>query len=698
MSAAANSTLSRRPPGAARIAGLLLLLLPAVASAQPSAARRDLDTAGLFIEAAAGWDGTVSRSVPVSVSFLIRNDAEQMIEAELFLTNPVSEEELSLGEIVVSAKTARRVTSIHALEEWDECFAELRVGRDVLWRRELALTTGNEFDDASNFALFIDDTGRRLTLPTPPDDTTLYRPELLVGGTDGRRAKCLAAKSWQVPNHPAPLSIIQAVIFPEKAPDDLLNEVQWIALAKWMCAGGIIFVHGESEKIITKLIESAPLDVDAVDSSGLFTVRRVGLGGLYLYSQPITASEGAELRSQVATLIARLPKSPIEPLLDSSNYNYRGSERADLNRVIVLLFFLSYAVLIGLVSLVLFRLSQRRIAIYAGFVVAVASIVSGVLGGYLRFSRGDLNWTTVTQASAGGLVQFGKIDVRSAGGRNTRVAVAGNEADLQSIPNPQLWYMWNSRRVGHPAFTWQADLLPEIADTCQASVPMTPWGRRVLRATAFERGVRPLDFELKLDPLTATTDGIGNTVAVGKVSLKVVNNLPFDLTNCTLIIGGTRQASEYQQALLQRQSSGWQGTVAYNAQGVQVAPTIGNGLIDVYNRRQIGSFPAGKTTEESYDATFDVAQNDWSQMLQFRGTAISTPKIPYLGGSTAWIIGEISKSSILQIDEQHSDFDEEDGPVHLFLQEIQPGDLIDATAFLRPPPPAADNSAQPATE
>jgi len=690
MSAAANSSLFRH---LAR-GGFLLLLIPALATAQQDESRRDLDTAGLFIEAAAGWDGTVSRSVPVPLSFLIRNDSEQMIEAELVLYDPIAEEELSLGEVVVSGNTVRRVTSIQALEDWEECFAELRVGRDVLWRRELALTTGSEFDDASNFALFVDDGGRRLALPTPPDDSTLYRPEFLVGGTDGRRARCLTAKSWQMPNHPAPLSIIQAVIFPEKAPDDLLNEVQWIALAKWMSAGGIVFVHGDSEKIITKLIESAPLDVDAIDSSGPFTVRRVGLGALYLYSQPITASEGAELRAQLATTIARLPKSPVEPLLESSNYFYRSSERADLNRVIVLLFFLGYAVLIGLVSLVLFRLSQRRIAIYAGFVVAVASIVSGVLGGYLRFSRGDLNWTSVTLGSPGGLVQYGKLDVRSAGGRNTRVAVSGNEIDLQFIPHPQLWYQWNSRRVGHPAFTWQADLLPNVADTCQASVAMTPWGRRVLRASAFERGVRPLDIALQVDPVILNPDGSGNSVVVGKVSLKIVNNLPFDLTNCTLIIGGTRPIDEFQQAVIQQQASGWNRNAGLVLAPGQAAPSIGNGLVDVYNRRPLGSLPAGKTTEESYDATFDVVQNDWNQMLQFHGMAVSTPKISHLGTSSAWLIAEVAKSSILQIDEQQSDFDEGDEPVHLYLQEIQPGDLTDATSFLRPPPPTADNSAQ----
>jgi hypothetical protein len=207
--------------------------------------------------------------------------------------------------------------------------------------------------------------------------------------------------------------------------------------------------------------------------------------------------------------------------------------------------------------------------------------------------------------------------------------------------------------------------------------------------------VPPLDFEIKVFPAGSTTDSNGNSAARGTVALRLTNPLPFDLTNCTLIIGGTRTADEYQQALLQRQMSGWNQRAMYGVQQAQQAAPAGSGLVDVYCRQPLRDLTAGATIEESYECLFDVAQNDWNQLLHLQTAAISPPKIAHLGASTAWIIGRIRKSSIMQIDRQHSDFEEEDEPVHLFLQEIRPGDLIDADGFLRQSPPAADNSAQP---
>jgi hypothetical protein len=123
-------------------------------------------------------------------------------------------------------------------------------------------------------------------------------------------------------------------------------------------------------------------------------------------------------------------------------------------------------------------------------------------------------------------------------------------------------------------------------------------------------------------------------------------------------------------------------------------------LVDVYFRRPIGSLAAGKTMDESIDAAFEVVvlQNNWNQFIQLPGGAIVSPRISHLGASSAWIIGQIPRSATLQIDEQRGDFDEEEDPVHLFMQEIRPDDLIDVDGFLRQSTPAADNSAQPTSE
>lgn len=701
MSSAARRSHRRRAGRLARsclCVCLSLLLLAGVTRAQPDEDRQDIDAPGLFVEAAAGWDGTVSRSVAVPVSLLIRNDSDQLVEAELVLTDPTSGQELSLGELVIAAKTARRATTIHSLDDWDECFAELRSGREVLWRRELALNTGNTFDESFNFALFVDEGGRRLALPEPADHTFQYTTETSIGGTHGRRVRCLTARSWQLPNHPGPLSVIQAVVFPEQAPEELLNEVQWIALAKWVSEGGIVFVHAPSDKLVARLIASAPMDADPLDNSGPYGLRRVGLGALYLYPEPVMSSEGSGMRRDMAETIAMLPKSPVEAMLSSTHWYYRPSARSELNRTIVLLFFMGYALLIGVVSLLLFRLSQRRIAIYAGVVVGGASILSGVLGGYLRMSRGDLNWTSLTQASRRGVVQHARLEVRSAGARNTRVAVTGDDVDLQSVPGSSNWNPWNQQRAGYPPFNQQPNLLPSVERTFQASVAMTPWGRRELRATAFQRGVAAPAFELKLTPVRIVNDETGEAVERQQAALKLVNTLPFDLRNCTLVIGGTRRVDEYQLALQQQGNQGnmvWNNATNTWMQPAQPGLPANDGLADVYSRHRIGDLAAGATFEQTYDANFEILQNNWNP-IQLHDAQVTPPKIAHLGTSSAWIIGQVSASSVLQIDEQHSDFDPEEEPRHLYLQEIEPGDLADPDSVLRQrPAPASELSAEP---
>jgi hypothetical protein len=329
-------------------------------------------------------------------------------------------------------------------------------------------------------------------------------------------------------------------------------------------------------------------------------------------------------------------------------------------------------------------------------IVGVASIHSGFLGGYLRFSPGDLNWTTVTLASAGGVVQYGQIDVRSAGGRNTRVAVTGNEVDLQFIPGSQNWYSWNQRRAGCPPFTYQTKLLPSVADTWQTAVAMTPWGRRELRATAFQREFRALDFDVTLGPAVAASDENGKVLDQRQVTVKLVNHLPFDLKNCMLIIGGTRRAAGYQQALQQQFNNGWNNRGMWVQPGQQAVPT-GDALIDVYGQRGLGDLAAGATTEVSHDVAFEFQQDNTYRSLELQRSRMVPPDISHLGESTAWIIGQVSTSSVMEIDEQHSDFDAEEEPVHLFVQKIRPEDLSDPEGFLRQLP-SADSSADPATE
>jgi hypothetical protein len=662
---------------------VFLVLFPSsVAPAQTDRSSEDIDSPGLVIEAAAGWDGTVDLSTPVPISFLIRNDSDRIIEGDLRLSDPLRGHEVSLGEVVVAPGTARRVASIQAMTDWFECIATLSDGTQVLWRRELPLQTANEFTENVNFALFIDDGGRRLELPGSVSPTTaLAAAQLPVAGEKGRPLRCLTAKTWQLPNHPGPLMAIKALIFPEGAAEDPLNAAQWEAVAEWMCQGGVVFVHGQSAGIIDRLTSSAPLDADPAGPSGGFVVRRVGLGALYEYAEPLLPSAGHEVRQRIGETIARLTQNRIGSLLDSANWYYRRGGRADLNRILVVVFFGFYTFLSGVVALLLFRLSQRRMGAYLVGVVVGASILSGLLGGYLRFSQGDLHWTTVTQVGAGGAVQVGRIEVQSAGGRNTHVAIQGEHADLQFVGADPRYNPWYRPQTGYPPFTWQPNLAPGTDDTYRVNVTMTPWGRRRLRATAFQRAMRPLDFKLEFEPRESPQKSAGESaqpfdIPSGVFKLKLVNHLPFELVNCWLVIGVTCPASE------QATATQPPAYAPYRMGGPSPpASTPVDGLIDVYQQRPVQHVAAGAAHADTFDAEFQVLRNNWDQMLHLPGGSLSPPRIARLGAASAWIVAHIEDSPIMTIDQPRSDFVPREH-LHLFVQEILPEDMPDASLFL----------------
>ncbi len=53
---------------------------------------------------------------------------------------------------------------------------------------------------------------------------------------------------------------------------------------------------------------------------------------------------------------------------------------------------------------------------------------------------------------------------------------------------------------------------------------------------------------------------------------------------------------------------------------------------------------------------------------------MGTPGLSRLGTASAWIIGRLEQSPIIEIDESRSDFVEND-QLHIFMQEIEPEKL-----------------------
>ena len=680
------------------LAAAFALALTSPASAQFGPPAGEVDSPGLTVEATAGWDGTVDQATPVPVSLLLKNETDRIVEGRLALSDPMNGYQVDLGEVFVSPHSTRRVTSIQNLGDWFECFATLSDGERTLWRLELALSTGNDFAANVNFALLMDDGGRQLQFPGAISDTAaVAATDAVVAPESGRPVKCLTVKSWQVPNHFGPLAVAQAIVFPEEADADALNRVQWRAAAEWTSQGGTVFVHRDSQEIVDRLMRFAPTDDGPATPSGEFLVRRVGLGAVYEYSHDLFSSDGSEVRRRIGETVAKLPKQQINSLIGTADVHRRRGGQADVNRILIVVFFGSYMLLSGAVTMLLFRLNRQRIAAYTVVVVAGACVLSALLGGHLRFSPGDLRWISVTQAGTGGVVQVARIEVQSAGGRSTRVAVTGERPDLQYAGRVRRYRPWHQAPKGFPPFTWQPSLAKAAEDAYQINVPMTPWGRRRLHATGFRRGLQPMDFALNFEPSRppagSRPDGPATLESTaGQFTLKLVNRLPHAVSEGWLIVGTSQPGP----------SPGSSGqVVAMNSlQGQSASPlpaTPGTtGPTDVYHMERLQPLAAGAALQMTFASNFRLMRDDWEMVRSWTEGSLTPPRLSRIGTASAWIIARLETSPILSIDTERSDFvllDE----LHLFVQELPPEDMPDGfTSHRAADPKDADSAESPA--
>lgn len=665
---------------------MVALLASSIARAQLDSSPDDVDTPGLRIEAVAGWSGAVDASRPVPLSFLIHNETERNLEGILALSDPISGQTVSLGDVFVSPQSARRLTSIQALVNWYNLDAKFVSRGQVLWRRELEVTF-TRCDSRFSNVLYVDKAGGKLRFLDSPGSaastTTGSNIQTLTAGIAGRPIQCLSAKPGHIPNHPGPLVSLQAIVFPDGATEKDLNQVQLRAIGEWMCQGGTVFVHKDSPGLIRQLVESAPLLPDFATTTGPFEVRRLGLGALYEYATSLHHADKSALRQELADTIARLDRNQINTFCDSGRLNLARGGRADQNRLMVVSFFAIYA-LLGVFAIFLSRQSQKRIAVYTSCIVLGASVMSAMLGGYLRNSRGDVSWVTVTQAGVGGLVQVGTIEIQSAGSRNTRVAVQGERADLQFIntPNDRYTYYHDHlipRLTGYSPFTWQRNIATDRDDVYQVNVPMTLWGRRRCHATAFQRATPRIDFELGYEPSESERLAAGTPAALqatpdGEMSIKLVNRLPLDLNSVWLVVGISRAAPPTASPAAQSQPQSFAPASQQNSV---------DGRIDSYHVQQIASLASGGTLELKFPAHFQVRQYNWQMAGHWPSGSWIPPSLSRMGTVNAWIIARLPESPILSIDEDLSDFVPH-ASVHHFVQEILPEEIPDT---LKPPEP-----------
>ena len=651
-----------------RSAGLVALLMVVSwtsVHAQTESVRQDRNFGGLDVEFSAGWDNTVDRSRPVVVSFLIGNYTKDSIDGKLYLFDPDRGHRVEVGDVFLSSGASRQLSTIRDLSDWNECFAELQQNDIVIWRRELALNTGQAFLPYENAALVVNDSTRVLHFPQQDVDAVPSDGDTFVTAAGGRKVNFLTAKTWQIPLHSGGINVVQGMVFPEGASDRDLNDGQWQAVAEWMCLGGAVFLHHESDSILQKLSAVAPLGSEPEFQSDKFTVQRFGLGSVRIFHNTLFSDQGRDTCRAITAVVSVMSSHHVKVVPGTCLRSYEETSQADSGRMMILGFLGLYALFSGGITLLMFRKSRHYIRRYITVVVAVACTASAVLGGVLSMSKGDLRWVTVTQAAAGGAVQVANIDLQSAGGQDTQVVVHGRHADLQSVGKPPPHYYWYNQRQSLPAFTWQPNTAVEKEHSCRVRFPMTPWGNKRLSAQAFNPELRRLDVDLRFEPQPETT--VPGMIA-GRFSLQIVNHMPFDVLNCQLLLGVSRLAKPAGEPSPTRPEPAVQFQQVSQTESNDNSDGVAKSE-DLYQVRTLQLLPAGQTYEVSFDAGFYPISNIWELTSQWAHRTGQMARLPCSGIQRAWIIGTIAESSELRIDEQATNFVPRE-ETHLFIQEI----------------------------
>ena len=669
---------------ASRPQSLLILFLicvglptPVMGQSAVQSEDRQPDFPGLDIQAVVGWDGRVETDAPVPVSFLISNQSNEVLEGQLILSEPETEREINLGDVFVGPGSVRRFSSVLALSDWSDCVATYTDGSTDFWTRQLPLMTGKDFSEDVNYLLFVDDGGRALQLPVVEtsvaagsEQTAASAPESAGSANDrftprigfGRTVQPVSVKSWQIPQHPGPLTVAQAMLFSETAKVEMLNDPQWDAIARWVCLGGTIFVHESSKEVLERLKKAAPLGTLPAVLQDEYQMSLCGTGSIREYSGRLFSADESRAIKTVLEASSRLSRYSDVSSPDQLPRAYVGTSNANFTRLMVLAVFSIYLLFSGVVALLMFRSNRRRVMTYTVSVVTIACVAAALLGSYLRNSRGDLLWRSVIVGGPGGAVQVAQIQVQSAGGRNTQVAVRGKKTDLQLLRKKSTdrsdyysrFAMYNSGQtggvVGYAPFSVQPNLLKEEPDAFRIGVPITPWGVRQSIATAYDPELQGVQINLQFSPVGAVTldentnNGDSWTYVVpGQWNVSVTNRLPFDLTECQLLV--TTSVPHVPSSMMA-------------ASELQFSP--GRGEI------RMGDVAATATTTSSLSGiSVDVTMTHYWYNNQ--NTIEPEPAFP--GGSDIWFVGRVNQSPLLTIDDEHSDFEQFDG-VHYYMQKL----------------------------
>lgn len=148
----------------------------------------------------------------------------------------------------------------------------------------------------------------------------------------------------------------------------------------------------------------------------------------------------------------------------------------------------------------------------------------------------------------------------------------------------------------------------------------------------------------------------------GQWSMEASNLLPFDLTECRLMLSACRA-----EVTTDNQNRRMYG-IPPTATTLTVRIVPGNANIILEN------LPASASKTSAIEGVTFYDTQAQTQGYRMNNARIIVPHAAYKGATAAWFVARISKSPLLSIDDRESDFE----PLkesHYFVQEICPEQL-----------------------
>lgn len=621
---------------------LIVMATTAVATAQMGmGTQKDIQTPGLDIEAQIGFAPLNPPNRPLSISALFRNNTNKTIEGRLIAKNVWGSGRYDLGEVFLAAGQVRRFSAIYDLSGWANVQLSYVVDGKTIWRKEFDTGMSSYHDsvtDISRVGIVHDGASkfvfeRAVNDPEPEDDKSEADAGNYGGSYESGPIALPTAniKTWQLPDHFAPLSELDAIVLLDSVRVEQVNAGQWQAVADWVCQGGVLAVHQSGKQIVDELKRVSRLRVDPGEVSGAFQVYSVGIGQIVIYQDRYFVDDSQTNEQAFAEYLTAIPAHTL-PSLAGADDLYTDVDQSTRNQLWLLIYFIGYALLTAAAMLVLAKRSRKQVLIYTGSVVLIGCVTAGFTGASIRSARGDLKWLSMTFVGSSGAFQIASLEAKSGGGTGGAVWLSGKKPDLQVLTQQRKTRdRWNdewdpSQGSAFRAFTYQSSTSDNEA-TFLAQAEMAAWGTRNLRATDFIP-----DFTRLPCTLEVSEDE--------QISIKLQNTTEYRLSDVSILLAVGEQPVPID-------STDYSYNVYYQIRQPELSPG------------QINEESAHKVSPETLPSPF---QRSPVYAREF------TPAVD-IAEVRAFLFATMEKSPNLQFDEQRSDF-RETGALHLLIQEL----------------------------